>query len=172
MKRFKMTSDRFHFWVPVALVPILLVQLGGVFWATPRLAQPVVGQVVSGVVVVVFLLLVVTTLLTPTAVRLSHDALFVERLLWPAFRVPLSELTGVEVGPVSKVLSGDVGRVAGVGGWFWSGGLFRAKGVGLVRAWLRRLGPTVVVRRAHGLPLLFGNDDPEGLRAALIARLR
>jgi hypothetical protein len=58
-----------------------------------------------------------------------------------------------------------------VGGWFWSGGLFRARGIGNVRAWLRRLGPTVVVRRKEGLPLLFGLDDPEGLRAALQRRL-
>ena len=27
MKRFSMTSDRFHFWTPVVLIPILLGQL-------------------------------------------------------------------------------------------------------------------------------------------------
>jgi hypothetical protein len=171
MKRFVMTSDGFHFWTPVALIPLLLAQFAFMIFIAPSLPGPVAGPVVFGSAMVVTAVLVVATLLTPTAVRLSVSALEVERLCWPAFRVPYSALTAVEEGPVSKVLSGEVGRVAGVGGWFWSGGLFRARGVGLVRAWLRRLGPTVVVRRTGGLPLLFGVDDPQGLREALATRI-
>ncbi len=63
-----------------------------------------------------------------------------------------------------------VRRVAGVGGWFWSGGLFHAPQIGNVRAWLTRLGPTVVLRRRHGLPILLGVDDVDGLLEALAER--
>jgi hypothetical protein len=170
MQRFKMTSDGFHTWTPLIVMPLVV----GPLLATGALAKAIphpalwVGVGASALVV---LILVGTTMLTPTAVLLTAEALEVERLAWPSFRVPLAELVSVEEGPRSAILTGEVGRVAGVGGWFWSGGLFRARGIGNVRAWLRRLGPTVVVRRKEGLPLLFGLDDPEGLRAALQRRL-
>lgn len=170
MPRFAMTSDRFHLWTPIVLLPLLALPVIGTWSLAQRLAQPALW-VGFGASVVVLIILAVATLMTPTAVVLAADALVVERLAWPSFRVPLSELTSVEAGPRSSVLRGEVGRVAGVGGWFWSGGLFRARGVGQVRAWMRRLGPTVVVRRREGLPLLFGLDDPEGLKRALAARL-
>ena len=171
MKRFSMTSDGFHFWTPVVLIPILLVQFIGVLRYGPLLPGPVAGPVLIATVGFVIILLLVTTLLTPTAVRLGVSALEVERWFWPSYVVPYAELSGVEDGPISRVFASGVGRVAGVGGWFWSGGLFRARGVGLVRAWLRRLGPTVIVRRTSGLPLLFGLDDPEGFRTAVAAKI-
>jgi hypothetical protein len=171
MKRFSMTSDGFHFWTPVILLPILLAQFVSVLLFGHKLPGPVAGPVLIATVSLVMILLLVTTLLTPTAVRLGVSALEVERWFWPSFVVPYADLTGVEDGPISRVFASDVGRVAGVGGWFWSGGLFRARGVGLVRAWLRRLGPTVVVRRASGLPMLFGLDDPEGFRTAIAAKI-
>ena len=171
MKRFQMTSDGFHFWTPVVLIPILLVQFIAVLRFGPRLPGPVAGPVLIGTVGFVAILLLITTLLTPTAVHLGVSALEVERWFWPSYVVPYAELSGVEDGPISRVFASEVGRVAGVGGWFWSGGLFRARGVGLVRAWLRRLGPTVIVRRTSGLPMLFGLDDPEGFRTAVAAKI-
>ena len=61
-------------------------------------------------------------------------------------------------------------RLAGVGGWFWSGGLFWAEGLGQVRAWLTRLGPTVVVHRRRGLPMLLSVDDIDGFLDAMRAQ--
>jgi hypothetical protein len=170
MQRFAMTPDRLHFWLPLSLTPPLLA-LPLITWFVGEKVGHPAGWIAFGTTLAVALALLVTTLLTPTAVRLTAEGLEVERLAWPAFKVPWSELHAVEAGPRSSFVTGEVWRVAGVGGWTWSGGLFRVRGIGNVRAWLRRLGPTVVVRRAHGLPLLFGPDDPEGLRAALAARL-
>lgn len=170
MTRFRMTSDKFHLWTPLALLPLLAFPVLG-SWIAAQQSGLKVLWVAFGASLAVVGILAITTLMTPTAVVLTPDALVLERLAWPSFRVPLSELTAVEEGPRSGVLRGEVGRLAGVGGWFWSGGLFRARGIGKVRAWMRRLGPTVVVRRKEGLPLLFGLDDPEGLKRALSARL-
>ena len=72
-----------------------------------------------------------------------------------------------EPGPDARILHGKVRRLAGNGGWFWSGGLFRAEGVGNVRAFLTRLGPTVVLHRKDGLPMLVSADDTDGFLRAL-----
>lgn len=76
-------------------------------------------------------------------------------------------MIGVEPGP-SISLWGKVRRVAGNGGLMGFSGFFHVSGVGMVRLWATRLGvPTVLVRRAHGRPVLLGVDDPAGLERAL-----
>ena len=93
--------------------------------------------------------------------------LLIERVAWPAYRVPLREIAAVADGPEARLFRSAVRRGAGNGGWFWAGGLFNADGVGRVRAWLTRLGPTVVVHRTQGLPMLSTVDDAAGFSAAL-----
>lgn len=168
MTTFRMTCDRFHFLTPLLLLPVLVAQTVGLGWAAWRTNQTVLWVAFASMGLV-FAILGASALMAPRAVRLTPAELRVERLLWPAFVVPLDEVTRVAPGPVARLV-GDVRRLAGVGGWFWSGGLFFAKGVGRVRAWMTRLGPTVVVHRREGLPVLLGVDDPEGLLRALQAR--
>jgi hypothetical protein len=164
MKFFPMTCDRFHFWTPLVIGPLMLIPILG------SRHLPVPGSLIStGVLAFVVLMLGVTTLMAPRGFRVSYGELVLERLAWPSFRVPMSDVVSVERGPEVKRGSG-VRRVAGVGGWFWSGGLFSARGIGNVRAWMTRLGPTVVLRRREGLPILLGVDDVEGLLAALNQR--
>ena len=81
----------------------------------------------------------------------------------------MSQLLTAERGPDVKI-SGSVIRLAGVGGWFWSGGLFRARGIGNVRAWMTQLGPTLLLRRRAGLPILLRVDDVDGLLQELARR--
>lgn len=166
MKLFPMTCDRFHFWTPVLVGPLVLIPV----FATRHLPMPMpVSLITTAALALVVLVLGVTTLMAPRGFRVSDGELVLERLAWPSFRIPLSDVVSFERGPQVK-FSGGVRRLAGVGGWFWSGGLFSAKGIGKVRAWLTRLGPTVVLRRREGLPILLGVDDVEGLLAALSQR--
>lgn len=123
-------------------------------------------------VVVVPVALGLAVLWAPRAVRVEADALVIERLAWSPFRLPLSEVASVEPGPELKLLSGDVWRVAGNGGLMGFTGLFKVKGVGVVRCWATRLdSPTVVVRRKGARPVLLGVDDGAGLLAALTAKV-
>ena len=161
MQTFPMTRDRFHLLTPLIVSPLLLAALAGTRRAPPGWLGPA-GTLLVGAG------LGITGLMAPRAVRLTPEALVIERFCWPAFRVPLSSLERVSRGPDAK-LAGGVLRIAGVGGWFWSGGLFWVKGVGKVRAWLTRLGPTVLLTRKAGLPILLGVDDADGLLDALRA---
>ena len=104
-----------------------------------------------------------TVAIAPRAVRVGSNKLFVERLLWRDYELPLSEVRAIEEGPPLS-LFGNAWRVAGNGGLMGFSGLFHVSQVGLVRCWATRLGtPTVLVRRAHRRPLLLGVDDPAGL---------
>lgn len=171
MKFFPMTCDRFHFWTPIVVGPLVFIPLIATWAAARRQPLPMpVATAGFGVTALVLVILAVTTLMAPRGVRLAYSELVLERLAWPSFQVPISQIVSVERGPDVK-LGGGVTRLAGVGGWFWSGGLFRAKGIGNVRAWMTRLGPTVVLRRTHGLPILLGVDDAPGLLQALAQRL-
>ena len=165
MKTFPMTCDAFHFWIPVLVGPAVALPI----FATPRLPAPI-ALLTFGILGLVWLSLGITTLMAPRSVRFSFGELRVVRLAWPSFNLPWSGLVSVERGPNVKLLGSGVRRVAGVGGWFWSGGLFRADGVGNVRAWITRLGPTIILRRLEGLPILLGVDDVEGLLQALRER--
>ncbi len=160
MKTFRMTCDRFHLLTPIILTPLLLVQM-------------FVMRAIGAPLTLVWLVpavgggLFITALMTPRAVTLTPLELVIERFGWPDVRIARSTITQVEHGPVTGILRGTTRRVAGVGGWFWSGGLFKVEGVGNVRAWMTRLGPTVLIRRADALPILLGVDDVSGLFQAL-----
>ena len=118
------------------------------------------------------LVLLVTVLLAPRAVRVERDAVVVERLAFPGYRIPLGEVSAVEQGPELKALSGEVMRVAGNGGLMGFTGYFRVRGLGVVRCWATRLGrPTVLLRRRSERPVLLGVDDPSALLAALTRRV-
>lgn len=168
-RTFPMTRDAFHVVIPALLIPILLGQgvfLGWVMAADPHLPAGLVWLLRS-VGPGLWVVLTVTALMAPRALVLTAHELVIERFLWPSFHVPLSALVSAEPGPNARLLHGKVRRLAGNGGWFWSGGLFRAEGVGNVRAWLTRLGPTVVLHRKDGLPLLVSADDTDGFLRAL-----
>ena len=171
---FPMTRDRFHLLTPFVLTPVLVAQGFFMGWALrlgPHPAPPVVTGVVMAVLPFIWLLLGITSLMAPTALVLTPHELVIERFAWPAVRVALSDINWVEAGPKVSLWGGGVRRLAGNGGWFWSGGLFRAEGVGQVRAWLTRLGPTVLLTRKAGLPVLVTADDADGFVKALKARV-
>jgi hypothetical protein len=161
MKSFAMTCDRWHFWTPVVLTPFLLIPL-----ALPRLMPQPVAGITAGAIALTWAVLVITTLMAPREVMVTFGELELVRLAWPSFRIPLHDVEVVERGPVIARGAGVV-RLMGVGGWFWSGGLFRVRNLGNVRAWMTRLGPTLVLRRKEGLPILLGVDDVPGLLATL-----
>lgn len=174
MKTFAMTGDRYHRWTPLVLGPVLLAQSLAAPLMLRKFANAPVPELVYWLLMAAFSLqwlgLLVTTLLTPRALTLTYDALHVDRLAWPAFRVPFRDILSVERGPQSRLFGRSVRRLFGVGGWFWSGGLFWAEGPGRVRAWLTRLGPTIVVHRRSGLPMLLSVDDTDGFLEAMRAR--
>lgn len=167
---FPMTRDRFHLLTPLILTPILAAQGFFMGWAL-RPAPALVNTLVFATLPLVWAILVVTSLMTPVALEVTKRELVIRRFAWPAVRVPLKDITSVAAGPTSALLGGQVRRLAGNGGWFWSGGLFRAEGIGQVRAWLTRLGPTVMLTRKAGLPVLVSADDTDGFVAALKARV-
>lgn len=174
-KTFRMTRDRFHWLTPLILMPILIAQPIVLHWAlrrAPRPPPPAIEWLVLATIGSVWLILIVTTMLAPRAVVVTARELVIERFAWPAFRVPLTEVTAVGDGPPASFFRSKVRRVAGNGGWIWSGGLFSADGIGRVRAWLTRLGPTVVVRRKAGLPMLLTVDDAAGFTAAVVSAQR
>ncbi|MBL8921107.1 MAG: hypothetical protein JNJ54_19750 [Myxococcaceae bacterium] len=159
---------------------ITLVAIGVVFfaltvpWAVTTFGEgapwPVaLGSSVVGLGVPVALLVVL--LLAPRAVRLESDAVVVERLGWRDYRIPLADIASVEAGPLLKVLGGGVWRVAGNGGLMGFTGYFFVRGLGVVRCWATRLGPTVLVRRKSERPALLGVDDGPALLDALARRL-
>lgn len=117
------------------------------------------------------LALLFVLVLAPRAVRLEPDALVVERLAWRDYRIPLVDVASVEAGPRLKAFTGGVLRVAGNGGLMGFTGYFFVRGVGIVRCWATRLGPTVLVRRKSERPALLGVDDSPALLAALAGRL-
>lgn len=116
--------------------------------------------------------LALTVLWAPRAVRLEGDALLVERLAWPAYRIPLHSIAFAEPGPELRFAQGAVRRVAGNGGLMGFTGWFWVDGVGLTRVWATQLGtPTLVLRRHGARPILLGVDDAPGLTAALKGRV-
>lgn len=136
------------------------------FFALQPMPAPVLRFAILGLTVAGLGVLFAVAI-APRAVHVTGTKLKVERLFWPDFEVPLREVVGVEAGPPIAVF-GKVRRVAGNGGFMGFSGLFRVGELGLVRLWATRLGvPTVLVRRAHGRPLLLGVDDPSALLETL-----
>lgn len=137
------------------------------FMVLPHIPVPGVRWMGLGLISLVALTLLFTVAIAPRAVRVTGSKVAIERLFWPDYEVPLREVVGVEAGPPISIF-GKVRRVAGNGGLMGFTGLFHVGDVGLVRLWATRLGvPTVLVRRAHGRPVLLGVDDPTGLERAL-----
>lgn len=171
--RFPMTVGTSVKWISLVALAAGAVTLPIPFLlaSQPAIPGPVAWlAVLPSVVVPVALGL--TVLWAPRAVRLEPDALVVERLAWSDVRIPLGEVTAVAEGPELKTFGGNVMRVAGNGGLLGFTGLYRVRGVGLVRCWATRLGaPTVLVSRKSERPVLLGVDDGPALLKALSARV-
>lgn len=168
MTRFPMTLGRLA-QVVTGLVAVLLVAL--LFVPLQQLPLPLMVSVpmVLGPVAVTLLLAI---LWAPRAVRLEQEDLLVERLFWPAFRIPLRDIELAEEGPVLRMVNGEAKRVAGNGGLMGFTGLFWVKSVGVARMWATRLGtPTVLLRRRSARPVVLGVDDSAALLDALRKRL-
>ncbi len=134
--------------------------------ATPKGIHLFVGLTLGAV----GLLLVGTVLAAPRAVRLTANALIVERLVLPDFELAWSEVTGVQEAPALELM-GQVRRVAGNSGLMGFTGLYSVAGVGTVRCFATRLHrPTVLVSRRGRRPLLLGVDEPHRLLEVLRRR--
>jgi len=150
-----------------SLLVLLVVVPLQFFVVLPHIPVPGVRWMALAVISAVALTLLFTVAIAPRAVRVTGSKVAIERLFWPDYEVPLREVVGVESGPPISVF-GKVRRVAGNGGLMGFTGLFHLSEVGVVRLWATRLGvPTVLVRRAHGRPVLLGVDDPSALLATL-----
>lgn len=156
---FPMTLDKIHRWATC-------IVLGGVGVALT------VGTVTSGglplparlVAALTFLVLVTAFMLAPRALEIADGTLWIRRRLFAPFAVPLTDISGVQHGPVFE--RGAV-RIFGVGYFFGSYGLFWMRGFGRFRFWATRRGPYVTVRRNQGLPMVLTPDDPERFKSAL-----
>lgn len=171
--RFPMTVGTSVRWISfVALaIGVLTFPIPILVAMQPSVPAPIawLSALPSFIVPVVLLL---TVLWSPRAVRLEADALVVERRGWSEFRIPLAEVSAVEAGPELKAFGSGVTRIAGNGGLMGFTGLYRVRGVGLVRCWATRLGAkTVLVTRKSERPVLLGVDDGPTLLRALSARL-
>lgn len=150
-----------------SLLVLLLVLPLQYFVVLRHIPVPQVRWAALAVIAAVAFALLFTVAIAPRAVRVTASKVAIERLCWPDFVLPLREVVGVESGPPISIF-GKVRRVAGNGGLMGFTGLFHLSDVGVVRLWATRLGvPTVLVRRAHGRPVLLGVDDPTGLERAL-----
>lgn len=171
--RFPMTVGTSVKWISfVALaVGVVTLPIPILVAMQPSVPTPIawVSAVPSLIVPVV---LGLTVLWSPRAVRLEADALVVERRAWSDLRIPLADVSAVALGPELKAFGSGVIRIAGNGGLMGFTGLYRVRGVGLVRCWATRLGsPTVLVTRKSERPVLLGVDDGPGLLEALSARV-
>jgi len=170
--RFPMTLD-WRVKATTALVAVMVLGVlplqAGVFATLPVPAPARAGF--FGLLALVAGVLLVAVLWAPRAVRLSLEGLSIERVFWPEYFIPWSEVASVEEGPDLRPF-GAVMRVAGNGGLMGYSGLFAVRGVGLVRCWATRLyAPTIVVRRRTGRPVLLGVDDTPALLEELRKRL-
>jgi len=126
--------------------------------------------VALGVVALVALIMVLSWAMGPRAALVTEDELRIERRAWRALRVPLAEVSGVEV----AAGTGRAVRLLGVGGFFGSYGIFSNTALGTFQLYATRAGQVVIVQRSRGEPpLVFTPDDvAETARAIDEARRR
>ena len=155
MARFPMTLDRAHRVLTVVALALVAGAFAVALSAVGMLMLPVLGFVVVA--------LAVSWAMAPCALAVEGDELRVERRAWPALRVPLETVTAAE--PVA--LSGRTLRIAGVGGFFGSYGLFTNGQLGRFRLYATRRQDAMIVRRRQGLPIVITPDDIPGAVRAL-----
>ena len=155
MARFPMTLDRAHRLLTV----VALALVAGSF----AVMLTAVGPIMLPVLAFVVLALAVSWAMAPCALAVEGDELRVVRRAWPALRVPLANVTSAE--PVA--LSGRTLRIAGVGGFFGSYGLFTNGQLGRFRLYATRRQGGMIVRRTSGLPIVITPDDIPGAVKAL-----
>jgi len=158
MARFPMTLDRAHRVLTVIALALVAVTFAIMLTAIGPIMLPVLGFVVIA--------LAVSWAMAPRALAVEGDELRVERRAWPALRVPLSVVTTAE--PVA--LSGRTLRIAGVGGFFGSYGLFTNGQLGRFRLYATRRQDAMIVRRTKGLPIVLTPDDIPGAVRVLSER--
>jgi hypothetical protein len=102
---------------------------------------------------------------SPSQVRVSRDELVISRRAAPPVRLRAADVASTGEGPRAATL-----RLCGSGGFLGSFGLFWTKALGPY--WLygnRSMGPSAILHRHRGLPIVLAVDDLDGLRRALAA---
>lgn len=170
--RFAMTLDRLHKVVTVLvllLVPaVLLVGLGAMFGDGAADHEPVGFTVYRAGLLFTLVLFALVFAWAPCGVEIFGGTLRVERRLWPALELTLSEIASVE--PGFEIKRSGI-RVFGDGGFFGSYGWFWNRQLGLYRMYTTRLGQGVVVRLKHGKPVVICVDEPDRFYEALSSRV-
>jgi hypothetical protein len=105
--------------------------------------------------------------MAPRELVVEGAELRIERRLWPALRVPLSD---VERASSIDSLGTGVVRVGGVGGFFGSYGFFRSGTLGRFRLYATRGGQALLISRRGAVPLVVTPDDVAGAVVAIDRR--
>ncbi len=168
---FPMTMDRTHRRITLAAIVALAGVVAAILAGStlPPVPLPVTRYLVPTVLVLVVVPLTVAGMMAPRAVELSGSTLRIERRAWQPLVIRLVDVVAVERGPELGMFRSL--RLAGVGGFFGSYGLFWTRGIGKHRLYATRLGPSVLVRRRTAVPVVIAPDDAESLRAAIAERL-
>lgn len=159
MFRSPLTLDRANA-VSTAIVTLLLVVLVAVVWATGARGGQAVAWLLAATLGVCFAM-------SPRALVVEGGEVRVERRMWPALRIPLSEIE--RAAPLTSLGKGVL-RVGGVGGFFGSFGFFRSSNLGRFRLYATRGGQAVIIRRKGALPVVVTPDDVAGAIAAIDRR--
>jgi hypothetical protein len=155
---FAMTLDSLHRTVTGVVVAILLGAIAVISF-TPVPAKGAVLVLLACVVVISFAF-------APCALEVTGTEVRVLRRLAPPVHLPFATLRSVEPSAARGL------RVFGSGGFFGSFGLYWQKGLGTYRRYATRLGPSMLLTRTAGLPIVVTPDDGAGFRNAVLAKLK
>jgi hypothetical protein len=166
---FSMSLDRVHRWTTIFVFVLILLVAVPVLISINAVHTARVAEMARmsglGVLCLVVVALLVAAAMAPRSVELTGGTLRIQRRSWKAFEIRLADISSVEKGPQIGAFRSL--RLGGTGGFFGSYGLFWTKGLGTYRLYATRLGPSVLLRRKNGLPVVIAPDDAEQLRAAI-----
>jgi hypothetical protein len=166
---FTMTMDRNHKSSTVAVVVlVVLLVLPGVILSA-LLPGAITRALVPVFLVAAIIPLVVAAMMAPRGVEVNGGSLRITRNAWRPMIIPIREIAAVEEGPTLFAMRSV--RLLGTGGFFGSYGLFWTRDVGRYRLYTTRCGPSVLLRRRQGLPIVIGLDEPGLLRRALAEQI-
>lgn len=150
-----MTLDRAYRALTAIVFALVIGAFAVVAMAVGEIAVPIIGFIAVA--------LAISWAMAPRRLVIGDGELRVERRAWRAMRVPLSAVASAE--PVA--ISGRTLRIAGVGGFFGSYGLFTNGELGRFRLYATRRQNGMIVRRTSGLPIVITPDDVVGAVKAL-----
>jgi hypothetical protein len=102
---------------------------------------------------------------SPLGYAIDNQAVYVERKVWGRVRIPLNQITAVQLVP-RTALQGAM-RVYGTGGLFGWSGRYRMRGLGAVSMQATNLERLIVIQRRRRKPILISPTDTNAFLAGL-----